>query len=239
MRSIEEVRLAQLLVSLGLNDCQIARSTGVPRVTVGNWRRGQLPRRAGGASCPHCGHPSHDFRSLPRPAYAYLLGLYLGDGHIAKHPKGVFRLGVTLDTRYPAIIGRRVSRVPAVGCVNVIAYSKSWPCLSPQHGPGRKHTRKIELVDWQREIVDECPEDLLRGLIHSDGYRGLNRVTTRGRTYRYPRYQFCNKSEDIKRIFCDACDLVGVEWRRMNAMTISGARRASVARLDEFIGSKA
>ena len=28
---------------------------------------------------------------------------------------------------------------------------KHWPCLFPQHGPGRKHERPIVLEDWQRD----------------------------------------------------------------------------------------
>ena len=55
----------------------------------------------------------------------------------------------------------------------------------------------------------------------------------------YPRYQFSNRSEDILGIFCEACDTLGVERRRMNAVTISVAKRDSVARLDEFVGPKA
>lgn len=61
----------------------------------------------------------------------------------------------------------------------------------------------------------------------------------KGKRYAYPRYEFSNLSEDIKRIFCDACDALGVEWKRMNAKSISVARRASVARLDEWVGPKA
>jgi hypothetical protein len=56
--------------------------------------------------------------------------------------------------------------------------------------------------------------------------------------YEYVRYNFSNRSADIRGIFCDTCDLLGVEWRVMNASNISVARRASVARLDEFIGPK-
>lgn len=48
------------------------------------------------------------------------------------------------------------------------------------------------MVDWQPAIVDEHPQPLIRGLIHSDGWRGLNRVTVKGREYAYPRYQFSN-----------------------------------------------
>ena len=62
------------------------------------------------------------------------------------------------------------------GCTEVTSYSKHWPCLFPQHGPGRKHTRKVELADSQQVIVDRYPGDFARGLFHSDGYRGMNRV---------------------------------------------------------------
>ena len=128
-----------------------------------------------------------------------------------------------------------VALVPRVGCVAVSAYWKHWPCVLPQHGPGKKHERPIALTSWQRKIADAQPEALLRGLIHSDGWRGTNTVTVRDRTYAYARYGFKNLSDDIRRIFCDA---VGVEWRVMNATTISVARRESVARLDEFVGPK-
>lgn len=121
----------------------------------------------------------------------------------------------------------------------VSAYSKAWPCLFPQHGPGMKHTRRIRLADWQRELCDRHVRVLLRGLIHSDGCRHSNRVRVGGREYEYPRYTFSNASGDIRGIFCDACDMLGVEWRRMNARNISVARRESVAVLDRFVGPKA
>lgn len=107
----------------------------------------------------------------------------------------------------------------------------------PQHGPGPKHLRKIELSEWQQKLVDVDPRPLLRGLIHSDGCRVLNRAV--GTKYPpYPRYHFCNASEDIRAIFGRACDALGVEWRPNNARNLSVARRASVAILDEFIGPK-
>lgn len=76
--------------------------------------------------------------------------------------------------------------------VEVHAYSKSWPCLFPQHGAGKKHERKIELTDWQEELVDLVPALLIRGLIHSDGCRFIN--TGRG-GWSAPRYVFTNFSE--------------------------------------------
>lgn len=56
--------------------------------------------------------------------------------------------------------------------------------------------------------------------------------------YSYPRYQFCNESSDIKRIFCDACDRLGISWRKMNRKTISVARGADVEKMDAIVGPK-
>jgi hypothetical protein len=121
----------------------------------------------------------------------------------------------------------------------VTLYSTSWELLLPQHGPGKKHTRPIRLEDWQRTIVVQEPGRFLRGLIHTDGWRGENRVRSRaGKEYSYPRYQFCNRSEDILDLFTWACRLLGVESRRLDYKTISVARRDSVAILDEFVGPK-
>src|SRR5205823_2139952 len=66
------------------------------------------------------------------------------------------------------------------------AFTRSSSCLFPQYGPGPKHLRTIQLVDWQADLVREQPEQLLRGLIHSDGSRFMNRVRVNGTTYEYP-----------------------------------------------------
>jgi hypothetical protein len=193
MRTIEEVHDVLRLLESGLNDCEISRLTGIPRCTVRDWRVGKLPRCARTAAtdtCRACGHPQHDFGQLPLPEYSYLLGLYLGDGCITTHARGVHRLGTSLDRGYPGIVGEckaAMKTVMPTSKVNVIqrpddqtdevfSYSKSWPCLLPQHGPGKKHLRTIELVEWQRRMVESDPRPLLRGLIHSDGSRHINTI---------------------------------------------------------------
>ena len=118
-----------------------------------------------------------------------------------------------------------------------------WPEAFPQHGPGRKHTRKIELVPWQREIVDRHPREFLRGLLHSDGCRTINRFTTRlpsGRVaeYAYPRWFFSNRSDDIRGLFCEYCERLGIRWTQSNPRNISVAHRASVALVDSFVPVK-
>ena len=67
-----------------------------------------------------------------------------------------------------------VIHVAAPGCVMAQSHWQHWPCLFPQHGPGRKHERPIVLDDWQREIVEDHPGPFLRGLFHSDGCRAKN-----------------------------------------------------------------
>jgi len=57
--------------------------------------------------------------------------------------------------------------------------------------------------------------------------------------YAYPRYFFSNLSPDIRRLFCEYCELLGVRWTQSNGRNISIAHRHSVAILDSFIGSKA
>jgi len=250
MRSLAEFEAVEELVGSGLNDCEVCRRTGIPRTTIRDWRRADFFRsRLRDASVP--GH-RHDFDALPR-AYAYLLGLYLGDGNITRHPRDVFRLRITLDRRYPMIIGDCQAALSEVmptsrasiqfrrdgACVEVYSFSKHWPCFLPQHGPGRKHTRLIALTDWQRDLCDRSPELLLRGLVHSDGCRSLNRVKGAGKTYAYPRYTFTNHSADIRRIFCAYLDMLDITWRPMGWRNISIARRDAVAKLDAFIGPKA
>ena len=77
--------------------------------------------------------------------------------------------------------------------------------------------------------MDEHPEDFVRGLIHSDGCRSINRVRRSfnggERWYEYPRYNFTNVSLDIQRLFTDTLDRLGIAWTQMNRKNISVARR--------------
>jgi hypothetical protein len=108
------------------------------------------------------------------------------------------------------------------------------PMPLPQHGRGRKHLRRIELASWQEAIAVTQTGWLLRGLIHSDGCRSLNRVNGN----EYPRYFFTNRSGGILQIFRGACDVLGIRYRDSTPHTISIARRENVAALDSFVGPK-
>jgi hypothetical protein len=186
-----------------------------------------------------------------RQAYSYLLGLYLGDGYVVRFPRA-WCLRLFFDTRYPGLIleakktigvvlpSNRVwsARRGVTNCVVVGCYSTHWPALLPQYGPGRKHERPIVLAAWQTEITSAQPQALIRGLLHSDGCRFVNRIRTQKRVYEYPTYAFTNASADIRRIFCEHLDLLGIAWRAAGGRNVSIARREAVARLDEFVGPK-
>jgi hypothetical protein len=247
------VDAALTLSEQGLYDREVSQITGVPLSTVRKWRTGR--RRAFGAdgrhkrACPRC-----DGVSLNEQAYSYLIGLYLGDGHITRHRKGVFALSIFCCDAWPGLLAAakramqevlpasKVFTVQRIGMTEVKSYSKHWPCLFPQHGPGLKHTRKIELAEWQQVIVDRYPGDFARGLFHSDGYRGMNRVrrvlADGDHWYEYPRYLFSNKSTDILGLCGAALDRLEVEWRFARPDVISVAKKRAVARLDAFVGPK-
>ena len=169
------------------------------------------------AGCPRCA----DRATLPQPHAddAYLLGLYVGDGCISRagaKDKEVWKLRIMGGDSWPGLIregqramrsirpGHKVSTAQKPGCAEVYSCSRHCPCLFAQHGPGRKDLRTIELQPWQRVIVRAYPGQLARGLFHSDGYRGINRLhghlADGGRRQDYPRYTFTNESRDILRV---------------------------------------
>jgi hypothetical protein len=244
------------LVTQGQSLSEISRVTGIARATLREWRDNpEKLARSRKSMCPLCSGVRTALE--PQSDYAYLFGLYLGDGCISRQgpeSKGVWKLRIMCADAWPGLVEQcrhamltvrptnSVTTVHREGCVEVVSYSKHWPCLFPQHGPGRKHERKIELEPWQQEIVNKHPGDFARGLFHSDGCRLINRIRRplKGgdRWYEYPRYLFVNRSADIHRLCGEALDRLGVAWRFSKPTTISVARREAVARLDEFVGPK-
>ncbi|QCX75937.1 hypothetical protein C9F11_11290 [Streptomyces sp. YIM 121038] len=255
-----EVRQKALaLLHGGVRNADVARQLGLPPSTVGVWlhrdraRRGELPL-ARPHECPRC-----DKRKLDTKAYSYLLGWYLGDGYISQHSDHrAPSLRITCDDSWPGLMDEcervvravfpdgSTCRARKVGCHDIKIYSTHLPCLFPQHGPGKKHERTIALESWQQDIVDAYPWEFIRGLIHSDGCRVTNWTTRvvagERKRYEYPRYFFTNKSDDIRKLFTDTLDKVGVGWtslaRGSDPFNISIARRASVALMDAYVGPK-
>jgi hypothetical protein len=80
------------LIEQGLSDYEIARHTPVSRSTIFRWR--------------HVGPPEDPEPPLDRPqdecAYAYLLGMYLGDGWVGRIARA-WALKIALDSSHPGI----------------------------------------------------------------------------------------------------------------------------------------
>src|ERR671915_314376 len=172
MRPTSEYLEAKRWVAWGLNDCQIGRLMSISRGTIRDWRSGKVRGTDGSGlyvgvdDCPRCNGVA-----LDGGWYAYLLGMYLGDGCISESPRSVFRVRIVLDERYLGIISECAAAIGAVrpakdsvtfnqnlGCIEVSAFWKHWPCLFPQHGRGPKHKRPIKLWSWQEAIVRRHPD---------------------------------------------------------------------------------
>jgi hypothetical protein len=238
MRSVGDRDRVRELLARGLVDREVSESSGVPVSTVTRWRRSWPPMQIGW-------RPAHD------RSYAYLLGMYLGDGWLYVG-RGAVRLQIAPDSQYPRVIEDRrtattlcmpdrrprLCRPRGAGATMVQGCSKLWVHAFPQHGRGPKHERPIVLQHWQRAIVDRHPDEFVRGLIHSDGCRTINRFRTTSPSGRVAEYayarDFCsNLSGDIRGMFCDACDELGV-WSLSNPRNVSVAHRASVSLLDSL-----
>jgi hypothetical protein len=155
MRSRGEVDNAAKLLKQGFTATEVASLTGIPRSTVRDWSHGRMPR------CWDSDCVFHDPATLDDVAYAYLLGIYLGDGCISADARRV-RLRITLDAKYGGIVEECASAIGALApgrpphllrsrrqrTVEVSKYWKHWLCLIPQHGPGPKHLRRIALEDF-------------------------------------------------------------------------------------------
>jgi hypothetical protein len=220
--AVSTYQAAMSLLKSGMSVGAVSGVTGVSRGTLRRWRDAGTPPQA---------VVRHELREswevLDGRSYCYLLGAYLGDGTVCVQ-RGIW-LQIVNDRRYPEISreimsameasfpGRRARSHPStqgesnVLCISHPAVLKAFP----QHGPGRKHLRRIELADWQLEFTHTHPGPLIRGLIHSDGCRVINRFKTRlpsGRLaeYSYVRYFFTNHSGDIRQIFSEHCRLLGI-----------------------------
>ncbi|MER6290741.1 helix-turn-helix domain-containing protein [Streptomyces sviceus] len=247
MYDISTRKRALALVAQGRSLNSVSRQTGISRAAIRSWQERVEPLAR--MAPPDPGPPADD------QAYAYLLGLYLGDGCISAHPRSVGHyLRIACADARPGLIqecreaitqvrpGIGVYAVQSEGYRMVTSYSHHWPNLFPQHGPGKKHERVIALEPWQQEIVDTHPWEFIRGLIHSDGSRITNWTTRlvagEQKRYEYPRYFFTNLSGDIIQLFTDTLDQVGVDWKLANARNVSIARKASVALMDTHVGPK-
>jgi hypothetical protein len=88
---------ARRLLAEGHSLSQVSTSLGVPARTIRRWRSTASRTRRRTPAIEH-------WRPPDDAAYAYVLGLYLGDGHITRGSPGSGSLRIALDALYPDII---------------------------------------------------------------------------------------------------------------------------------------
>jgi hypothetical protein len=170
--------------------------------------------------------------------YSYVLGLYLGDGYIIK-TKRTYRLRIYNTVEYDNLNGyiinnlqkifikNKVNYVNFKSYLSIYVYSNKLPILFPQYGSGKKQDRKIELLDWQKEIINY--KYLFAGLMHSDGSIYFDR--------KYKMCDFTNYSEDILNIYKLCLENLNLNYTT-SKHRIFIRNRPNMLWIDENIGDK-
>ncbi len=200
-------------------------------------------------------------------AYAYLLGMYLGDGYISQVSR-TYALRIALDYSYPKIIQRvrdamlicfpknKITSFTSYfnekpSCTELKIYNNDIPKKFPQHGKGKKHERSIVLEQWQQIIVEKYAKQFLRGLFESDGSRYISRIKKKNpeEYYEYVNYSFTNVSIDITNLVINHLKKLNINYKlqhkyknkeekHQKQYVITISKKANVAFMDTFIGPK-
>jgi hypothetical protein len=257
MRTLEELNFIQELISQGKNQSQISKETGIHRKVISKIVKEHFLEAYSKAKLFD---PSKLTKEQEK-AYSYILGQYLGDGHISLMRKKVYRLTISGDIKYHNIIQEVKDKLSIilpknspnlafkktqgkVNCVAIQVSSKKIKDMFPQHGKGPKHLRPIKLEPWQEDIVKAFPKDFLRGLIHSDGSRYVTKTTAKEST----RYCFTNASTDIIALCCNVLQEMNIPYSlskkairgmmKHHAYNVFIQKKSSVEFLETFIGPK-
>jgi len=221
--------------------------------------KGTEIRKSKGTTNPDLSHLDYSkWSEEQKQSYSYILGFYLGDGCLG-HTKKSSRSKTFMITNQASFLNMNKLITDSLqtifpnkkvkhyyrknsDCVNIMVNAISLEELFP-HGKGTKHTRKIELKEWQEEICKQYPKELIKGLIESDGCR-FKPV----KKYDYIVYQFTNASKDIHSILQKFCDLLQIEHtsrkrefkneKRATIYLTCFSKKESVEKLEGFIGKK-
>ena len=220
-----QINQVKSLFEDGKNKSEISRITGIPRGTLKQWIQPTYIRKTDKPRNSYS--PITDFESYldseeKKKAYSFILGVYLCDGVISTF-KTLRAPSIRLfnDTKYPINTKEWKDKLQIIlpensvnvhknrnsNCYIVLAYSRKLLDLFPQYGEGKKHDRKLTLSSWQQKILDEYPDDFIRGCMQSDGCIYSQNISDK---LSYKRFSFVNKSEDIMEFFLYALKLKGI-----------------------------
>jgi DNA-binding transcriptional regulator WhiA len=243
MRTENQYQKAINYYNKGLNKTEISKIIDIPRTTISDW----IKKKPNFEKVIINFNPKDYVTSNNlKNTYSYILGLYLGDGYINQMKnKRTYRLRIFNDVKYDNLnkyiiselqklfFNNKVGFVDSKTWLSIYVYSNKLPLLFPQHGSGKKHNRKIELFDWQKDIISY--KYLLMGLFHSDGCYYFNNIKGK----KYESYSFSNKSKDIYEIFQNCCKSLNIEYTKSPKTPNTEIRqRNSVEYLKNNIGTK-
>jgi hypothetical protein len=232
----------------GKNKSQLSKEYNIPRATLKYWIQNESTIKVKRTSEKSIEDIIDEIKSK-KSLYNFILGLYLGDGNISHNGRKLssFRLRISQDNKYPESIKeiqKSLSQffvknsfiTKSEGCSILTIFDKNLPVYFPQHGLGKKHERKIELSDFQRENIDY--ESLLRGLWVSDGSFYM---ASDGK-YSYERYNFTNKSLDIISLFEEcliSLDIkYGKRFKKNDICVIQIQKKSEVDKMKKVVGIK-
>jgi hypothetical protein len=220
----EEYELVMSLIKSGMKVCDIVELTGFTRSCISNWvNRG--PRnfninRQPKLKIDYTNYNPVEFlknKSLTsnniNKEYSFLLGMYFGNGCVTTRFK-TKRLLLSMNSDYQTVNDRLVecmqnvtgekvfvydrrNNAKPINCIVYSVYADFLELIFPHCGVGHKHLRKIELKDWQINMIE--PLSFVQGLMFSDGC-----------SVNDERYEFNNCSIDIINMFSKYCNLLGL-----------------------------
>lgn len=225
-KSIEQYEKVIELYSSGTKIHEIVKMTGLGRSCINNWI---IRGRKNTKTTINATNPIEYLKELNSnndelktfSYYSFLFGLYLGDGCLSI--SRVATLSIALDKKYekmnnyiekcftelfnknPQIYDRSIDRGQKFksNSICIKCSKKNLEILFPQHGKGKKHSRAIELREWQNIIISH---ELVKGLIYSDG------------SYYYCKkrqqyeYNFSNSSYDIIKILEKHLTILNIQY---------------------------
>ncbi len=191
----------------------------------------------------------HEICNTKSVAYSYILGCYLGDGHISQLPR-TQRLRLFSGTAHPTIVQDQINALNILfsNVVNhkesktskmevITVHNTQLDIYFPQHDVGKKHDRDVSLKPWQQTIIDKEPECFIKGLIDTDGclYDNGRYVKDDGEKTYLPSYQFTNKSKDILKMYTDVLDKFDIHYtyvsKKCGSVNIFTRDRVNVKKL--------
>lgn len=262
-KSKEEYEKVIELHKKGLKIVDIIKETGLKRSCINNWIRGVNGKSFSdtyikNVEDKHIANPI-DFlkylnneNTLLNYEYSYVLGLYLGDGNISSNSR-TKQFNITLDKKYEKLndevvktFNKLFGKLPYVydksidrgqkyvsNCIVIRYTNKNIGVIFPHEGIGRKHNRKIELSEWQKQIID--PVGIVKGLFFSDGCYYYD---THNKKY---MYNFNNRSNDIIGILVTYLAVLKINYNVMKyeeKTILTVKTQSDVKLLHDLIGDK-